>query len=161
MENSPNINFMSVSEAMLIKQKHGSIEHAVLEILNECNISITNASRCRYRRKLMAADNQRSEALRRGRLAMWLADVAKEEFCPRIPPVQEEQQPIEDLVEDYPVEDEDDDDYLPPAAPRPPGRQKAPLSPVLDRSTLQKRIDNILLPLQKLQMPKILIFWPY
>ena len=102
MENSPNINFMSVSEAMLIKQKHGSIEHAVLEILNECNISVTNASRCRYRRKLTAADQQRSEALRRGRLAMWLADAAKEEFCPRIPPVQEEHHK-EDLIEDYPV----------------------------------------------------------
>ena len=64
MENSPNINFMSISEAMLIKQKHGSIEHAVLEILNECNISITNASRNRYRRKLSAADHQRTEARR-------------------------------------------------------------------------------------------------
>ena len=140
---------MSLSEAMSIKQKHGSIEHAVLEILNECNISITNASRNRYRRKLSAADHQRTEARRRGRLAMWLAGAEQEEFCPRIPPVQEEHH-REDIVEDDPVVEDDDADYLPPAAPRPPGRQKAPLSPALDRSTVYKRVDNLLPSLQEI-----------
>ena len=81
MENSPNIHFMSVSEAIVIMQKHNSVDHAVLEILNESNISITNASRCKYRWKLFAASRQKSEALRCGRLAVWLADAAKEEFC--------------------------------------------------------------------------------
>ena len=100
MEISQDRHFMSVSEAIDIKLRNKSIEHAVLEILNTCHISITNASRARYRSKLLAANRQRLEASKRGRLAMWQADADKEEFCPCIPHVEDEP------LEEYPIEED-------------------------------------------------------
>ena len=61
MEISPTIHFMSVSEALAIMHRKRSVPHAVIEIFNMCNISITSASRNRNRRKLLAANLQRAE----------------------------------------------------------------------------------------------------
>ena len=54
-------NFMPVSEANGLLQMHKHVNHAVLEILQKCNIIITDASRVKLRKKLLAANVHRRE----------------------------------------------------------------------------------------------------
>ena len=142
MENSPIATFMSVSEAISILQKHKSIEHAILEVLDKCNIPRTNASRSRTRKKLLAAKLHRAQAIRRGTLALWRTEAEQKEFCHRLPCQN-------DIPEEEHVED-DDVEYVLPVAVKCGGRRKAPLSPALGRTTLDKRVDDILPKLQEI-----------
>ena len=247
MEISPNKHFMSVSEALSVFKKNKYIvENAVLDILKQCNIPITNTSRGRIKRKLIKEKDRRRHAGRNGGMPKWLSDAAQEEFCPHMPPEDTapapalapvtvpthaptpvpalkpvpapallpvtapalapiaapthapepapalapapasapalapvpapthapahmpvpapapalalafapapapEEDEYEDCVEDQFIEDLEDEDYVPPTAPKTGGRPKAPLSHALGRTTLQRRVDGIIPALQEI-----------
>ena len=84
MSNSDTLHFLLVSEAISILRKHTilrkykAVEHAVLDILDKCNISKTNTSRSRIRTKLLSARLKRTNAIKNGRLAIWLAEAEQE-----------------------------------------------------------------------------------
>ena len=158
MEIPPNKKFMPVSEAIGILQRHTHVNHAVLEILQKCNIIITDASRVKLRKKLLVANVHRREESRHGRLPLWLTWAEKEEFCRYILPPEEE--PLEvieaepaEAIEVEPVEEgmeDEDEDYVPPAVSKTGGRPKSPLTPALDRSTLYRRVSARIPALQEM-----------
>ena len=87
---------------------------------------------------------------------MWLTEADQEVFCTYIPHVQEdpiEEDPIEeDPIVEEPIEEDpiEDEEYVPPPAVKTGGRTKAPLSPALDRTTLDKRVDDLIPTLQNI-----------
>ena len=128
---------MSVSEALsILKNSNSVILHAANAIRERCNLPDNNATTCKLRRRLQLAIDQRKEAIRRGNLATWCKDAEMQEFCQHLPAAAAALH-----------EDTGDVEYV-PTPPARPGRSKAPLSSTLNRSTVDKRVDAVLQPLQ-------------
>ena len=88
MENSPDIPQLSVIEAHALYKKNKYVMHqAIHDVMIRLNLTESNATICRMKRRYLLTMTEKNIASRRGRLAQWISNAEKEEFYSYVPTV--------------------------------------------------------------------------
>ena len=139
MDTSQSPPILSIFDALQIFKDHNNIkDQAIKNIMKNCNIPVNKTTLGRLQRKLNTAINDRLHARKSGKLDTWLSDAKCKEFCKFLPP------PISHSDTD----NDSDTDYV--ISPKRQKCTKSPITSNLNRSTIQKRVKDILPSLESI-----------
>ena len=133
MDTSQSPPILSLFDALQIFKDHNNVkDQAINNIRKKCNIPVNKTTLGRLQRKLNTAINDRLHARKLSKLDTWLSDAKCKEFCKFLPPP----------ISHSDIDNDSDTDYV--ISPKRQKCTKSPITSNLNRSTIQKRVKDIL-----------------